>query len=60
MTDYIVNSHRVGTVGEKLKISKYITEKVLDYLLKAGFISEAPQASVKSAKTEPKQELTEE
>jgi hypothetical protein len=60
MTDYIVNSHRVGTVGEKLKINKYITEKVLDYLLKAGFISEAPQAPTKSAKTEPKQELTEE
>ena len=30
MTDYIVNSHRVGTVGEKLKINKYITEKVLE------------------------------
>jgi hypothetical protein len=33
---------------------------VIDYLLKAGFISEAPQAPTKSAKTEPKQELTEE
>jgi hypothetical protein len=60
MTDYIVNSERVGNVGEKLKINKYITEKVLDYLLKAGFISEAPQASAKSAKTEPKQDLNEE
>jgi hypothetical protein len=60
MTDYIVNSHRVGNVGEKLKISKFITEKVLAYLLKEGFITEAPQAPAKSAKTEPKQELTEE
>jgi hypothetical protein len=60
MTDYIVNSHRVGAVGEKLKINKFITEKVLAYLLKEGFITEAPQAPAKSAKTEPKQELTEE
>jgi hypothetical protein len=60
MTDYIVNSHRVGAVGEKLKINKFFTEKVLAYLLKAGFISEASQAPTKSAKTEPKQDLTEE
>ena len=60
MSDYIINSKRVGTVGEKLKISKNITDKVLDYLLKAGFISEAPQAPTKSAKTEPKQDLNEE
>jgi hypothetical protein len=33
---------------------------VLAYLLKAGFITEASQAPTKSAKTEPKQELTEE
>jgi hypothetical protein len=60
MTDYIVNSHRVGAVGSKLNISKHITDKVLAYLLKAGFITEASQAPTKSAKTEPKQELTEE
>lgn len=60
MTDYIVNSHRVGTVGQKLKITKHITDKVINYLLEAGFISEAPQAPKKSDKTEPKQELTEE
>ena len=60
MTDYIINSKRVGIVGEKLKISKHFTEKVLAYLLEAGFISEAKQAPAKSAKTEPKQDLNEE
>lgn len=47
MTDYIVNSHRVGTVGQKLKITKHITDKVIDYLLEAGFISEAPPSTQK-------------
>lgn len=60
MKTYIVNSHRVGKVGEALKVNHRITDKIIDWLLASGFISEAPQAPTKSAKTEPKQDLTEE
>lgn len=60
MKTYIINSHRVGKVGEVLEINHRITDKIIDWLLKAGFISEAPQAPVKSAKTEPKQQPSEE
>lgn len=60
MKTYIINSHRVGKVGEVLEINHRITDKIIDWLLKAGFISEAPQTPVKSAKTEPKQQPSEE